>query len=500
MKNYKNTEEQISRIKQLITEETLYGKLVDNNIISEVAGGTKGVVNTFLKNFYQIPVTKFDDVTNALSDITDDTLKELDSFKRINKVIDGNELGGKSGSFTSTDFKTYIGGEFITDLNKFFDDVNDILDTKIYSGMRSSSPDTTGAAYQTNWTAKKNEVIKYLGELKLSDGSVSVDEVKRTFLGNFDNFIKNYGKIANNYTNLNVFKKILIHIFGNHKGDLKSLIAKIQTFYKDKVFNVKDWGNYKEYIGRYKEGWGNIKSAKGLDKLREFARLSKGILPVGYYSKYVHVLIIKTLIMEIYCNAREDYDPFQKEEIEEGVIHNKKIIKEDEEGYTALDPAKNAILFAWDNIYPILNLISVFFGVPLTAIMLDPMKLLGAGLTDMSCENFYVKNLKDFEAEIISLIDSGKDLKVKTDDGKVINLSGSELKSELDKAVTKFKSAGEDPLQLLNDLFTFGNDISGFTLVGDNGEDIPLLNGKRINKKWIKKVEELREEYGGGKQ
>ena len=65
MKNYKNTEEQISRIKQLITEETLYGKLVDNNIISEVAGGTKGVVNTFLKNFYQIPVAKFDDVTNA---------------------------------------------------------------------------------------------------------------------------------------------------------------------------------------------------------------------------------------------------------------------------------------------------------------------------------------------------------------------------------------------------------------------------------------------------
>ena len=488
MENYKNTEEQIARIKQLISEETLYGKLVDNNLITE-GSGLRSIVDDII-DIYQIPVAYIDNVKNALPDGIETTLKNLDSFTKINKVI-GVE-------FSIADFKKYLGsnGDFTNDIKTFLKDVNIELDDTITTGMKIDNPNYSPLlVHQKNWGQSVDEVIEQIKGLDLSSGVVSVDDVEKTFLKNFDEFIKNYKKVAAKYKNLKAFNKAITHFFGNHEGDLIGLLTKIQDHYK-KVINVKDWGNYKAYIGRYKEGWNNIINAKGKwAKVKEYAKLSYKVLPVGYYQKYINALIAKTLIMVIYCNEREQYDPFQ---MEEGVIHNKKIIKEDEEGYTALDPTKNAILSVWDNIYPILNIISVFFQIPFTTIMLDPMKLLGAGFSDMSCENFYVRRIKDFESEIVSLIDSGESLTIKTDDGEIKTLSGSELKSELDKAVDKFKSAGEDPLQLLKDLFTFGNDISSFTLVGDNGEDIPMLDSKRINPKWLNKIKELHEEYGGG--
>jgi hypothetical protein len=474
MKNYKNTEEQISRIKQLITEETLYGKLVDNNIISEVAGGTRGIVNTFLNTFYKIPTTKFDNVTKALGDITDDTLKELDSFKRINKVIDGNELGGKSGSFTSTDFKTYIGGKFITDLNKFFDEVNGILDSEIYSGMRKGSPDTTGGAYQVNWAKKKDEVIKELKELNLSDGSVSVGEVKETFLGNFDNFIKNYGKIANNYTNQKTFKFILTHIFGNHEGKLKGILKKIKDYYKNRVFNIKDYGNPDEYISRYKTSWGEMKDIPfrktPFAKIKKFALIGVDTLPKGYLDKYFHWWIAKTTYLQIICKTAEGYSPEVTFEHKLGIIDDEKIITEQENPNPGpLDAFIPTLTLLWDNLYLISSLFAVLAGIPISQLSLDPMSLLGSSAFNFDCENFYVKTAKELEADISALATSGEKIKLKNLSGGTIELSGTQLKGEFDKITEKLKNA--DILDILQQVLNLGaGDIAKFTLVGDNGE------------------------------
>ena len=488
MKNYKNTEEQISRIKQLINEETLYGNLFDNNLITE-GSGLKSIVDNII-DLYDIPLARIKNVKDALPDSIESTLKNLDSFKKINKVI------GKDGFESLTDFKNYLGSEeFIGDIETFLNEVNTKLDDSITKGMKDGNPQySSSIGHQKDWKKGVEGVISEIKGLqeKLKSGVVSVEEVKTPLLKNFDNFIKNYKKVAANYKNTKAFNSIVKHIFGSHKGDLKGLLTKIQTFYTDKVFNFKDWGNYKAYKSRYKEGWKNVRDAEGWGKLKEFVKTSYKVLPVGFYSKYLHVLIIKTIIMDLYCSMKEEYDPFQ---MEEGVTHNKKIIKEGEKGYTALDPVKDAILFAWDNFYGLLNVVLGIAGLP-TTYMLDPMKLLGAGLSDMSCENFYIRTLKEFEAEIYSLIDSGESLKIKMDDGEIKDLSGEELQTELNKAVIKLKSASKDPLQLLKDVFGVGSDvISSFTLVGDNGEEIPMLDGKRINQKWLKKIKELRKEY-----
>lgn len=493
MKNYKNTEEQIARIKQLISEETLYGKLVDNNLITE-GSGLRSIVDDII-DLYQIPPAKLGDVENALSksfpDGIESKLKSLGSFTKINKVI--------GDDFSIADFKEYLGSNaFTNDIEAFFKEVNTELDSSITTGMKFKNPHYLNS-HQKAWNTSVGEVTKEINGLqkKLKSGAVSVDDVEKTFLKNFDEFIKNYKKVGAKYKNLNVFKDAITYVFGSHKGDLKGLFTKIQTHYKEKVLNFKDWGNWDAYKSRFKEGWGKIRAAKGKwGKVKEYVRLSKDILPVGYYTKYIHAFIIKTLIMEIYCNAREEYDPFQ---MDEGVTHNKKIIKEDEEGYTALDPSKELVFLILDNFFKILKFIAAVYGLPLTSVMLDPLTILGHGLTDFSCENFYVKNIKDIKAEIIDLMDSGQSLEVKTKSGEIISISGTQLKAELNKVEKALKNSSQDPFGLLKAFFGFGKDVTTFTLVDPvTGDDIPLLDGTKINEEWLDKIKELREEYDEG--
>ena len=490
MENYKNTEEQIARIKQLISEETLYGKLVDNNLITE-GSGLKSIVDTIINSLYKIPNASIGDVKKALPDGIESTLKNLDSFKNINKVI--------GESFTTADFQKYLGSiDFIDDIKSFLDDVNIKLDDSITTGMKTDNPNYSPLlVHQKNWGKSVDGVIEQIKGLDLSSGKVDVSDVEKTFLKNFDGFMTNYVKVASKYKNLKAFKDVITYVFGSHKGDLKGLFTKIQTHYKEKVLNFKDWGNWDAYKSRFNEGWGKIRAAKGKwGKVKEYVRLSKDILPVGYYTKYIHAFIIKTLIMEIYCNAREEYDPFQ---MDEGVTHNKKIIKEDEEGYTALDPSKELVFLILDNFFYILKVIAAVYGLPLTSVMLDPLTILGHGLTDFSCENFYVKNIKDIKAEIIDLMDSGQSLEVKTKSGEIISISGTQLKAELNKVEEALKNSSQDPFGLLKAFFGFGKDVTTFTLVDPvTGDDIPLFDGTKINEEWLDKIKELREEYDEG--
>lgn len=341
----KKVYKQIKRIKELISEETLYGKLVDKEILRE-GGGLKTVVDDLITYFFNSMKKSGVSVSEELLSTMKKTADDIFTNK-ISK-IDGGTL-----------LKDYIG-------NDLLNDISDILMTP----TKNTNVFKDGSKELEKYSTLVNEYIGVFEELlpSLKEGNISIKELKDkkqinrllSLVGgeSGEGFYKKYEMITLPDTN-----KIISKLPPNLQKTYAEILKNTSSLRKIASIPVD-----KGYFNGWNYHWNNIVTAKGwVRKSWQILKIPFKLMTKKGWKTYGKLVVLKACIIYLYCDGKSE-TPKLKESL----------LKEGKEG---------GVL---EYIIEFLKYVYYFTSGPVKdyfiSVGIDPLKVIpGVGLTDWTC-------------------------------------------------------------------------------------------------------------------